>query len=200
MKKQILEELNDIKYLFNYNRGKVISEQEKYESEEIDFEEIDDEDDDEDINYLKGEFNEEYDDDEEYKDRSMYDPYYGDDDEEYDYMVDPNAEETLPSFDSSSSSGKYLGMAKPMGDMDNRTPEERERDSRDIDMEVDEEIIENKGVEVPVRPGIKTPTKPKKPSTPYKPKPGPKPDPKARKRKGDMPDWLTFDELGIDFE
>jgi len=183
MKKQILEELNDIKYLFNYNRGKVISEQEKYESEEIDFEEIDDEDDDEDINYLKGEFNEEY-----------------DDDEEYDYMVDPNAEETLPSFDSSSSSGKYLGMAKPMGDMDNRTPEERERDSRDIDMEVDEEIIENKGVEVPVRPGIKTPTKPKKPSTPYKPKPGPKPDPKARKRKGDMPDWLTFDELGIDFE
>ena len=32
MKKQILEELNDIKYLFNYNRGKVISEQEKFES------------------------------------------------------------------------------------------------------------------------------------------------------------------------
>ena len=84
--------------------------------------------------------------------------------------------------------------------MDNRTPEEREMDSRDMDMEVDEEIIENKGVEVPVRPGIKTPTKPKKPSTPYKPKPGPKQDPKARKRKGDMPDWLTFDELGINFE
>jgi hypothetical protein len=183
MKKQILEELNDIKYLFNYNRGKVISEQEKYESEEIDFEEIDDEDDDEDINYLKGEFNEEY-----------------DDDEEYDYMVDPNAEEMLPSFDSSSSSGKYLGMAKPMGDMDTRTPEERERDSRDIDMEVDEEIIEKREVEVPVRPGTKEREKTKTPSTPYKPKPGPKPDPKARKRKGDMPDWLTFDELGIDFE
>jgi hypothetical protein len=200
MKKQILEELNDIKYLFNYNRGKVISEQEQFEVEEIDFEEIDldDEDDDEDINYLKGEFNEEYDDDEEYKDRSMYDPYYGDDDEEYDYMVDPNAEETLPSFDSSSSSGKYLGMAKPMGDMDTRTPEERERDNRDIDMEVDEEIIENKGVEVPVRPGIKTPTKPKKPGTPYSPKPGPKKNPKARK--GDMPTWLSFDELGINLK
>jgi len=112
MKKQILEELNGIKYLFNYNRGKVISEQEQFESEDIDFEEIDidDENGDEDINYLKGEFNEEY-----------------DDYEEYDYMVDPNAEEMLPSFDSSSSSGKYLGMAKPMGDMDTRTPEEREK-------------------------------------------------------------------------
>jgi hypothetical protein len=72
----------------------------------------------------------------------MYDPYYGDDDEEYDYMVDPNAEETLPSFDSSSSSGKYLGMAKPMGDMDNRTPEERERDNRDIDMEVSDDDVD----------------------------------------------------------
>jgi hypothetical protein len=185
MKKQILEELNGIKYLFNYNRGKVISEQEQFESEDIDFEEIDidDEDGDEDINYLKGEFNEEY-----------------DDYEEYDYMVDPNAEEMLPSFDSSSSSGKYLGMAKPMGDMDTRTPEERERDSIDIDMEVDEEIIEKREVEVPVRPGTKEREKTKTPSTPYKPKPGPKPDPKARKRKGDMPDWLTFDELGIDFE
>jgi hypothetical protein len=119
MKKQILEELNDIKYLFNYNRGKVISEQEQFEVEEIDFEEIDldDEDDDEDINYLKGEFN----------------------------------EADMPSI-------------------------------------------------APSKPGIKTPTKPKKPGTPYSPKPGPKPDPKAKKRKGDMPNWLTFDELGIDFE
>jgi hypothetical protein len=144
MKKQILEELNDIKYLFNYNRGKVISEQEQFEAEEIDFEEIDinDEDDDEDINYLKGEFNEEY-------------------------------------------SESY---------------EEMDVDYYDDDMEVDEEIIEDKGVEVPVKPGIKTPTKPKKPGTPYSPKPGPKPDPKAKKRKGDMPNWLTFDELGIDFE
>jgi hypothetical protein len=44
-------------------------------------------------------------------------------------------------------------------------------------------------------------TKPgKKPGTPYSPKPGPKPDPKAKYRKDEMPDWLTFDELGIDFE
>ncbi len=144
MKKQILEELNGIKYLFNYNRGKVISEQEQFEAEDIDFEEIDinDEDDDEDINYLKGEFNEEY--SESYEDMDL--DYYDD------------------------------------------------------EMEVDEEIIEKREVEVPVRPGTKEREKTKTPSTPYKPKPGPKPDPKARKRKGDMPDWLTFDELGIDFE
>ena len=30
MKKQIIEELNDIKYLFNYSIGKVISEQEQF--------------------------------------------------------------------------------------------------------------------------------------------------------------------------
>jgi hypothetical protein len=50
----------------------------------------------------------------------------------------------------------------------------------------------------PSKPGIKTPTKPKKPGTPYSPKPGPKKNPKAKK--ADMPDWLSFDELGIDFE
>ena len=44
-------------------------------------------------------------------------------------------------------------------------------------------------------PGIKPGTKP---GTPYRPKPGPKKNPKAEK--GDMPDWLSFDELGIDFE
>jgi len=179
MKNKLNEELKDIKYLFNYNRGRVISEQEQFESEEID-----DEDDDEDINYLKGEFNEEY-----------------DDDEEYDYMVDPNAEETLPSFDSSSSSGKYLGMAKPMGDMDNRTPEERERDNRDIDMEIDEEMdlpVMLPGTKEKERIKVDPGTKPKKPGTPYSPKPGPKKNPKARK--GDMPTWLSFDELGINLK
>ena len=44
---------------------------------------------------------------------------------------------------------------------------------------------------------ITTPgTKPKTtPKIPYKPLPGPKTRPKARK--GDMPNWLTFDKLGI---
>ena len=134
MKKQILEELNDIKYLFNYSRGKVISEQEQFESEYADFEEIniddyDEDEEEEDINYLKSEFSEEY---------------------------------------------------------------------GHEDMEVDEDLIENRELEVPVKPGTKTPTKPKKPGTPYSPKPGPKKNPKARK--GDIPDWLSFDELGLDFE
>ena len=186
MKKQILKELNDIKYLFNYSRGKVISEQEQFESEDADFEEIDIDDEDDDVNYLKGQF-----------------------DEEYDYVdMDTRTPEERDRRDI---------------DMDTRTPEERERDRRDIDMdtgedlspsfdsdgnflgmvkpnrdgmEVDGDLIENRELEVPVKPGTKTPTKPDKDS-PYKPKPGPKKKPKARK--GDMPDWLSFDELGIDF-
>ena len=161
MKKQILKELNDIKYLFNYSRGKVISEQEQFESEDADFEEIDIDDEDDDVNYLKGQF-----------------------DEEYDYVDMDDGSEMFPSF-------------SPNGDMDTRTPEEREMDSRDIDMEVDGDLIENRELEVPVKPGTKTPTKPDKDS-PYKPKPGPKKKPKARK--GDMPDWLSFDEIGINIE
>jgi hypothetical protein len=47
----------------------------------------------------------------------------------------------------------------------------------------------------PSKPGIKTPTKPNKPGTPYKPKV--KPAPKAEKK---VPEWLSFDELGINFE
>jgi hypothetical protein len=162
MKKQIIEELNDIKYLFNYSIGKVISEQEQFESEDSDFEEIDidDEDDEDDenndINYLKSEFS-----------------------EEYGYEDMDTGEDFAPSFDSD---GNFLGMVKPNQD----------------DMEVDEDLIENRELEVPVKPGTKTPTKPKKPGTPYRPKPGPKKNPKARK--GDIPDWLSFDELGIDFE
>ena len=106
MKKNINEELKDIKYLFNYNRGKILSEQEEFETED------------------------------------------------------------------------------------------------DYDMELDEEM------DVPVMlPGTKekerTITTPgikpgKKPGTPYSPKPGPKKNPKAKSDK--MPDWLSFDELGIEFE
>ena len=161
MKKQILEELNDIKYLFNYNRGKVISEQEKFESEGVDFEEIDiddyDEDEEEDINYLKGEMSE-------YQDMDTRTP----------------EEREMDIRDI---------------DMDTRTPEEREMDMRDIDMEFSENTTREKE-RIKVDPG----TKPKQPKTPYKPKPGPKPDPKAKNRKNDIPDWLSFDELGIDFE
>jgi hypothetical protein len=60
------------------------------------------------------------------------------------------------------------------------------------------EMDEQREVQIPVRPDVDTPTKPKKPGTPYRPKPGPKKAPKAEK--GELPDWLTFDELGINFE
>ena len=119
MKKSINEELNSIKFLFKYRSGKVLSEQEQFESEDVGFEEID---------------------------------------------TDDNS-----------------GMPT----------------SFDPNMEVDDDLIENRELEVPVKPGTKTPTKPDKDS-PYKPKPGPKKKPKARK--GDMPDWLSFDEIGINIE
>lgn len=48
----------------------------------------------------------------------------------------------------------------------------------------------------PVKPGIKTPAKPKK-DNPYAPKPGIKPAPKAEKN--ELPDWLSFNKLGIKF-
>lgn len=84
-------------------------------------------------------------------------------------------EELYPSF---GSDGDFVGMEKPMGDME--TDEFTEADMPSI---------------APSKPGIKTPTKPNKPGTPYKPKV--KPAPKAKK--SDLPDWLTFDELGIEF-
>lgn len=75
--------------------------------------------------------------------------------------------------------------------------EQVEDDEVDFDM-MDVEMDEQREVQIPVRPDVDTPTKPKKPGTPYRPKPGPKKAPKAEK--DEMPSWLTFDELGIEFE
>jgi hypothetical protein len=164
MKKQILEEIKDMKYLLNYNIGRILSEQPEVNIPNID-EDLD--------------------------------------------MVSDDYEDEFPSFDLD---GIFKGMSKSNGDMDTRTPKEREMDMRDIDMELDEELDytleleEDMDFEIPTMepgtkertittPGIKPGTKP---STPYKPKPGPKKNPKAEK--GEMPTWLSFDELGIDFE
>lgn len=123
MKRNILKEIEEIKYLLNYDRGRIISEQELFNGEKIDLDE---------------------------------------------FQLNVDDDLTV----------------------------------------MDEEIYEEEDLDVPVMlPGTKEKerikidpgTKPKQPKTPYKPKPGPKPDPKAG-RKGDMPDWLTFDELGIEFE
>jgi hypothetical protein len=152
MKKQILEELNDIKYLFNYNRGKIISEQEQFDDEEefVDYDDID-----------YGDMDDDMDDDEE------------------EYYPELRIPHDMPSYKT-----KYRHS--------------------DDDMELDEEMdlpVMLPGTKEKERTKVTPGTKPgKKPDTPYNPKPGPKPDPKARKRKGDMPTWLTFDELGIDFE
>ena len=147
MKKQILEEIKDMKYLLNYNRGRILSEQ-----PEVDVPNLD----------------------EEFEDMGNED------------------EELYPSFDGDDD---FLGMGKPMGDME-------------LDEELDYtlELEEDMDFEMPTMepgtkertittPGIKPGTKP---ATPYKPKPGPKKNPKAEK--GEMPTWLSFDELGIDFE
>ena len=116
MKKSINEELDSIKFLFKYRAGKVISEQEQFESKDVDFDE---------------------------------------------------------------------GM---MSDQDL----EYWKNQGDKGMEFDEDLIENRELEVPVKPGTKTPTKPKKPGTPYSPKPGPKKAPKAK-----IPEWLSFDAIGV---
>lgn len=132
MKKQIIEEIKDMKYLLNYNRGRILSEQPEVKEVHLD-----------------------------------------DYEEEWDTSKDDD-DEDMEEFDTSMDN---MGLDEEM-DVPVMLPGTKEKERIKVD------------------PG----TKPKQPKTPYKPKPGPKPDPKARKRKGDMPTWLTFDELGIDFE
>ena len=174
MKKQILEELKEMRYLFNYDRGKIISEQNQNLNEMIDLEKgsfgYDLEED------AFGAYEDELEEDMDDIDMDTRTP----EERERDRLdIDMDTGEDLaPSFDSD---GNFLGMVKPNRD----------------GMEVDGDLIENRELEVPVKPGTKTPTKPDKDS-PYKPKPGPKKKPKAKK--GDMPDWLSFDELGINLK
>ena len=54
------------------------------------------------------------------------------------------------------------------------------------------------GREAPVKPDVDTPTRPKVPATPYRPKPGIKPAPKAGRKR--VPNWLSFDEIGINLK
>ena len=163
MRKQILEELKEMRYLFNYDRGKIISEQNQNLNEMIDLE--------------KGSFG--------YEDM--------DDGSEKFPSFSPNGdmdtgEDLAPSFDSD---GNFLGMVKPNRDG-------MEGDEDELEEEIDFEVpTMEPGTKEKERTITKPGTKPDKDS-PYKPKPGPKKNPKAKK--GDMPDWLSFDELGIDFE
>ena len=124
MRKQILEELKEMRYLFNYDRGKIISEQNQNLNEMIDLE--------------KGSFG-------------------------YDLKEDA------------------------FGAYEDNLEEE-------IDFEVP---TMEPGTKEKERTTTKPGTKPDEDS-PYKPKPVTKKKPKARK--GDMPDWLSFDEIGINIE
>ena len=119
MDKKVVKELNEMKYLFGYERGRVISEQKEVPMEE---------------------------------------------DVDFDVMGDEDIE-VLDNVD-------------------------YENDGPDFDVE------SNREIQIPVRPDVDTPTKPKKPGTPYSPKPGPKKNPKAEDERR-IPDWLSFDELGI---
>ncbi len=113
MDNKIKREVNEMKYLFGYERGRVISEQKEFPTEE-------------EFNVL--------------------------DNVDYDY------------------------------------------DGPDFDIEY------NREVETPVRPDVDTPTIPKTPRTPYKPKRKTKPKAKNEFLDEDMPGWLSFDELGLNFD
>ena len=103
---------------------------------------------------------------------------------------------------------KYLfgyKAGKVISEQENK-PVEEDMDVLDIeDVDMDVLDIEDMGdvefgdttIKPQVRPYVDTPTKPKRPGTPYDPKPGPKKNPKAEDESG-LPDWLSFDELGIE--
>ena len=151
MRKQILEELKEMTHLFNYDRGKIISEQDQNLNEMINLE--------------KGSFGYDLEEDAfggDYKDDLEEDAFGGD------YKDD---------LEEDAFGGDYKD---------------------DLEEEIDFYVpTMMPGTKEKERTITKPGTKPDKDS-PYKPKPGPKKKPKAKK--GDMPDWLSFDELGINLK
>ena len=136
MRKQILKELKEMRHLFNYDRGKIISEQNQNLNEMIDLE--------------KGSFG---------------------------YDLEEDAFGTYEDNLEEDAFGAY---------------------EDNLEEEVDFEVpTMEPGTKEKERTKVIPGTKPDEDS-PYKPKPGTKKKPKARK--GDMPDWLSFDEIGINIE
>ena len=133
MRKQILKELKEMRNLFNYDRGKIISEQNQNLNEMIDLE--------------KGSFG---------------------------YDLEEDAFGTYEDNLEEDAFGAY---------------------EDNLEEEIDFEVpTMEPGTKEKERTTTKPGTKPDEDS-PYKPKPGTKKKPKAKK--GDMPDWLSFDEIGI---
>ena len=198
MRKQILKELKEMRYLFNYDRGKIISEQNQNLNEMIDLEKgsfgYDLEEDA--FGTYEDELEEDMDDvdmdtrtpEERERDMLDIDMDTRTPEERERNMSDRHmdtGEDLAPSFDSD---GNFLGMVKP----------NRDGMEVDIEEEIDFEVpTMEPGTKEKERTITKPGTKPDKDS-PYKPKPGPKKNPKAKK--GDMPDWLSFDELGINLK
>jgi hypothetical protein len=148
MRKQILEELKDMRYLFNYDRGKIISEQDRSLNEMIDLK--------------KGSFG------------------YDLEEDAFGAYEDELEEDAFGAYEDELEEDAF-------GAYEDELEEE-------IDFEVP---TMEPGTKEKERTITKPGTKPDKDS-PYKPKPGPKKKPKAKK--GDMPDWLSFDELGINLK
>jgi len=95
---------------------------------------------------------------------------------------------------------KEVPVEEDMMDTDVVGVVDYDEDGDTVDLE--DITMSGREVETPVRPDVDTPTKPKKPGTPYRPKPGPKKNPKAEDEVADvdMPNWLSFDELGLNFD
>jgi hypothetical protein len=149
MRKQILEELKDMRYLFNYDRGKIISEQDRSLNEMIDLE--------------KGSFG------------------YDLEEDAFGTYEDNLEEDAFGTYEDNLEEDVFGGDYKD-----------------DLEEEIDFEVpTMEPGTKEKERTITKPGTKPDKDS-PYKPKPGPKKKPKAKK--GDMPDWLSFYELGINLK
>ena len=149
MKKQILEELKEMRYLFNYDRGKIISEQDQNLNEMINLE--------------KGSFG------------------YDLEEDDFGTYEDNLEEDAFGTYEDNLEEDVFGGDYKD-----------------DLEEEIDFEVpTMEPGTKEKERTITKPGTKPDKDS-PYKPKPGPKKKPKAKK--GDMPDWLSFYELGINLK
>jgi len=95
---------------------------------------------------------------------------------------------------------KEVPVEEDMMDTDVVGVVDYDEDGDTVDLE--DITMSGREVETPVRPDVDTPTKPHKPGTPYSPKPGPKKNPKAEDEVADvdMPNWLSFDELGLNFD
>ena len=184
MKQQIIEEIKDIKYLFNYDRGRIISEQSHAESVNLDEYELDYEDE-----------------DDEFMD-------YDEEEDLYDDELHSNEDEFERESREITRIERELYPEKFKRKERKLYPEKYDLDDTELgeDFDLPTMMPGTKEKERTITtPGVKPG---KRPGTPYAPKPGPKKNPKAEKglkkphraKKGNIPDWLSFNKLGLELE